>query len=235
MRAGSFIAAFGLALGSLSAGEITGCLELDGVESRAEIRGIEGFESLDGDSTFTFQAWIKPRTQGGAGRGRLLDQVGSSLTWYLSDEGRFGFRPNRTMGWQICDANAISYWKWQHVAVTSDGQVLRFFVNGELLNAIPGPTILSLTKKPVWIGNGEGEDKTARGFDGWLDDLLIESACRWTEDFTPPARGMMTEPDSSTVMAIPFDQLEGKSVALDQSAYNSVLNLKSGAALAREP
>jgi hypothetical protein len=36
-------------------------------------------------------------------------------------------------------------------------------------------------------------------------------------------------------MAIPFDQLEGKSVALDQSAYNSVLNLKSGAALAREP
>lgn len=201
------------------------CLDFDGKFSGAVLDFASGFQSLNGVSSYTFEAWVRPRSQGGGGRGRILDQEGSSLTFYLSDEGRVGFRPNRDSGWQLSEANSIQFWKWQHVAVSSDGKFLRFFVDGKLRTAIPTYTTLNITRKPVRIGTGIGEDNTTRGFDGWIDDIRISDICRWTSDFIPPQRGQYTAPNANTVLYLPFDDGLAQSVALDYSTYNGEIKI----------
>ena len=201
------------------------CLDLDGKSSGAVLNYASGIQSLNGVSLYTFEAWVRPRSQGGGGRGRILDQEGSSLTFYLSDEGRIGFRPNREAGWQLSEANSIKFWMWQHVAVTSDGKLLRFFVDGKLVTAIQTNTTLNITRKPVFVGTGLGEDNTARAFDGWLDEIRISDVCQWTKDFTLPKRGEFMTPNASTVLYLPFDEGPAQSVALDYSTYNAEIKI----------
>lgn len=201
------------------------CLDLDGQTAGAQLQWLGGLYALDGAQQYTFEAWVRPRSQGGGGRGRILDQQGSSLTFYLSDKGRLGFRPNREAGWQLSEENAVSFWKWQHVAVTSDGRLLRFFVDGKLLTATPVNTTLNITRKPVWIGNGVGEDSTYRGFDGWLDELRVSNTCRWKANFAVPKRGVFDPPDSTTVLYLPLDEGFAYPIALDYSTYNNELPL----------
>lgn len=203
------------------------CLDLDGKTAGAKIEWLEGLQALNGARQYTFEAWVRPRTQGGGGRGRILDQENSSLTFYLSDEGRIGFRPNRETGWQLSEKNAVSYWKWQHVAVTSDGKLLRFFVNGKLLSATPVDPALSVTRKTLWIGNGVGEDNTNRGFDGWLDDIRVSNVCRWKADFKAPVQGAFNAPDATTILYLTFDEGPAYDLALDYSTYNTELRIAS--------
>lgn len=199
------------------------CLDFDGKTSGAVLQNASAFYSLNGASRYTFEAWVRPRTQGGGGRGRILDQGKSSLTFYLSDEGRIGFRPNRDTGWQLSEQNSVKYWTWQHVAVTADGKLLRFFVNGKLVTAIPVNTTLSVNRKQIQIGNGVGEDDTPRGFDGWLDDLRVSETCRWTKDFTPPQRGKYIAPDATTALYMTFDEGPAHKLALDYTTGNAEL------------
>ncbi len=202
------------------------CLDLDGRSSGGKITQIAGFQSLNNAAKYTFEAWIRPRSQGGGGRGRILDQENSSLTFYLSDEGRVGFRPNRETGWQLSDAKAIRFWKWQHVAVTYDSRLLRFFVDGRLVTAFPVNAALAITRKPVYIGNGVGDADSLRGFDGWLDDIRVSDICRWTKDFTPPSRGEYVPPVSSTVLYLPFDEGPAHDLALDYTCYNAEFRIE---------
>ncbi|NUO18634.1 LamG domain-containing protein [bacterium] len=211
------------------------CLEFDGKNARAEVTQVTGIQSLNLAAKYTFEVWVRPRTQGGGGRGRILDQEGSSLTLYLSDEGRIGFRANRESGWQLSEAKSVSLWEWQHIAVTADGRFLRFFVDGKLVTAVPTNTALSITKKPLFIGNGVGEDNSPRGFDGWIDDVRISDHCLWTKDFTPPARGVFRESDPSTVLYFTFDEGPAHHVALDYSTYNAELEVESPMRRSRSP
>lgn len=211
------------------------CLDLNGKTAGAKIEQINGLKSLNGATRYTFEAWVRPRTQGGSGRGRILDQVTSSLTFYLSDEGRIGFRPNREVGWQLSNPNSIQFWTWQHVAVTSDGNMLRFFVNGRLLTAIPTNTKLDVTRKAVHVGNGIGQDSTHRGFDGWLDEIRVSDVCLWTADFTPPARSIFNPPDASTVLYLTFDEGPAYDVALDYSTYNTEMKIEKPLLRVRAP
>ncbi|MBK8129935.1 MAG: LamG domain-containing protein [bacterium] len=201
------------------------CLDLDGKTAGAKLENAGALFALNGATRYTFEAWVRPRTQGGGGRGRILDQEKSSLTFYLSDEGRIGFRPNRDVGWQLSEVNSVRYWTWQHVAVTADGKLLRFFVNGKLVTAVPVNTILSVNRRPISIGNGLGDDDTPRGFDGWLDDVRVSDVCRWTKEFTPPQRGRYSPPTSATVLYLPFDEGPAYDLALDYSTSNAELRI----------
>lgn len=203
------------------------CLDLDGKTADAKIERIAGLQSMGGATDYTFEAWVRPRTQGGGGRGRILDQVSSSLTFYLSDEGRIGFRPNRDVGWQLSNPNSIKFWQWQHIAVTSDGKFLRFFVDGKLLTSTPTNTTLVITKKPVHVGNGVGDDESPRGFDGWLDDIRVSNVCRWTKNFVPAPRGDYSPPDSTTCLYLTFDEGPAYDTALDYTPYNAELKIVS--------
>lgn len=197
------------------------CLDLDGKTAGGKIEHIDGLQSIKGAREYTFEAWVRPRTQGGGGRGRILDQEKSGLTFYLSDDARIGFRPSRDAGWQLSEKGAVTYWKWQHVAVTYDGKSLRFFVDGKLFSASVVDVPLTITRKPVWIGNGIGDDDKPRGFDGWLDDVRVSSTCRWTSNFVPPVRGKYAAADEATVLYLAFDEGPAYDIVLDYTPYNA--------------
>lgn len=203
------------------------CLDFDGKTAVGKITEVAGFQALNNALKYTFEAWIKPRSQGGGGRGRILDQENSSLTFYLSDEGRLGFRPNREIGWQLSDAKAIKFWKWQHVAVTYDSKLLRFFVDGKLVTAYPVNAALSVTRKPVYIGNGVGDADSLRGFDGWIDDVRVSDVCRWTKDFSPPSRAEFVAPVSSSILVMPFDEGPAYDLALDYTCFNAEFRIEA--------
>jgi hypothetical protein len=198
------------------------CLEFNGDSSVAIINTVEGLQTLNGADRFTFEAWIRPRTQGEGGRGRILQQVGGRLQWYLSDEASFGFRAGQKAGWRLSNPGAVRYWEWQHIAVSSDGVYMRYFVNGKQVNRLKKYIALEITDSPLWIGNGQGEDINLRGFDGWIDELRISKECLYPEEFTP-LRHLAY--DSTTVMLFHFDEDPTVPFALDETTYNAEIEL----------
>lgn len=198
------------------------CLEFDGSSSRAIVEYLDGLKTLDGADKFTFEAWIRPRSQGGGGRGRILQQVGGKLNWYLSDDTRFGFRAGHKAGWRLSDAGAVQYWQWQHIAVVSDGVQMRYYIDGKLVQKIKKRIQLDITGDPLWIGDGLGEDNKSRAYDGWLDELRISNNCLYTAEFLPVRH---FDYDSSTVMLFRFDEELTIPFALDATPFNAEIQI----------
>jgi len=194
------------------------CLEFNGDSSAAIINTVEGLQSLNGTSKFTFEAWIRPRTQGDGGRGRILQQINGRLHWYLSDDASFGFRAGQNSGWRVSEKSAVRYWEWQHIAVASDGMYLRYFINGQQVYRAKKKIVLEITDGPLWIGNGYGEDMKLRGFDGWIDELRISTECLYPSEFTP-LRHLAY--DSTTVMLFHFDENPTVPFTLDETTFNA--------------
>ena len=134
------------------------CLEFNGDSSMAVVKPVDGLKSMDGATEFTFEAWIRPRSQGESGRGRILQQINGHIYWYLSDDTRFGFRAGRKAGWRLSNEGAIHYWEWQHIAVSSDGDFMRYFINGKLVRRFRKTITLETTDGDLALGNGFGED-----------------------------------------------------------------------------
>ena len=80
--------------------------------------------------------------------------------------------------------------EWQHFAVTSDTEQLRFFVNGKLVTERksdpndwkPGPVNLHIGFHPYLFWS------VSHGFNGDLRAVRISSTCMYREAFTPPAQ-----------------------------------------------
>ncbi len=140
------------------------------------------------------------------------------MNWYLSDDTRFGFRAGRKAGWRLSDDNAVQYWEWQHIAVSSDGKQMLYFINGKQVKRIKKSVKLEITDDPLWIGDGYGEDKNPRGFDGWIDEIRISNKCLYTMEHSPDRH--LTY-DSTTVMLFHFDECLTIPFALDETPYNA--------------
>jgi hypothetical protein len=198
------------------------CLEFDGLTSRAVVEHLDGFQTLNGADQFTFEAWIRPRSQGGGGRGRILEQPEGKLNWYLSDDTRFGFRAGQKAGWRLSEEGAIQYWEWQHIAVSSDGTQMLYFINGKQVKRIQKNIKLDITDGPLWIGDGFGEDHKPRGFDGWIDEVRLSNRCLYKAEFLP-ARHLTY--DSTTVMLFHFDEDLTIPFTLDATPYNAEIQI----------
>lgn len=198
------------------------CLEFNGTTSHAVVEHLDGLKTLDGADNFTFEAWIRPRSQGGGGRGRILQQVGGKLNWYLSDDTRFGFRAGHKAGWRLSEAGAIQYWQWQHIAAVADGTQMRYYIDGKLVQRIKKNIQLDITNDALWIGDGFGEDNKPRAYDGWIDEVRISNKCLYTSEFTPIRH---FEYDSSTVMLFHFDEALTIPFALDATTYNAEIQI----------
>jgi hypothetical protein len=198
------------------------CFEFNSDSSVAIVNTVEGLQILNGADRFTFEAWIRPRTQGEGGRGRILQQVGGRLQWYLSDDASFGFRAGQKAGWRLSNPSAVRYWEWQHIAVSSDGVYMRYFINGEQVYRLKKYIALEIAASPLWIGNGHGEDMKLRGFDGWIDELRISNECLYPSEFTP-LRHLAY--DSTTVMLFHFDEDPTVPFTLDETTNNAEIAL----------
>ena len=87
-----------------------------------------------------------------------------------------------------------------YLALSYDGAVARFFVNGKLQESLPGgPRIAN--RKTFFVGAEPGNGPE-RLFVGALDDVRLSSIVRYESSFTPPKQ---LESDEHTVFLLDFD------------------------------
>jgi hypothetical protein len=157
-------------------GKFGNALKFDGLD---DFVNVSDSPSLD-VSNITIAVWIYPYNWDGiegGDYGRIVDKNNAYLFFLARDGGknRLSFYYVNSSGvsnqsWS--NTNSIQLNKWQHVAVTYDGQYTKFYVNGNLsgtqLMKSTGPIIK--TKLGLYIGNNYNHD---REFNGTIDEIKI--------------------------------------------------------------
>lgn len=141
--------------------------------------------------------------------------------------------PGTRGGWYTVESAPLRVsTQWEHVAVSSDGRVIRLFRNGEMVAArdaagvpfVGGVTDLALGVRPDGL-----KDRRA-DFD--LRAFRVSEGARYTADFVPPRR---FERDGSTVLLLDFtpgndtlrDLSGGGHDAAGQGAWIAPLDLEA--------
>lgn len=133
-------------------------------------------DMLDLSTTFTIEAWIKPRTltsfqhivskwNGGGNASYTLEVHEGKLRSAIHD----GVNASQAVE---SNGNILSD-VWQHVAVTLDNGTLRLYIDGDLDRVFLGSQTPMNSDRPLSIGH-EGPP-----FNGWFYDGLIDDVRVW--------------------------------------------------------
>ena len=88
---------------------------------------------------FTLFAWVKPKSVGEGGLGRIFDKSaagsgGSGIALYIEAVGKLTFYINGATG-KSSPTGKIQFNRWQHVAVSvSGGSKAKMYLNGEVIS-----------------------------------------------------------------------------------------------------
>ena len=127
----------------------------------------------------TFQAWVRPHA---AKFNTILSRgngANSGITDYI-----FSLASGRQLGfmgvgvWDYSNSQ-VPLNEWTHVAVTFDGAVKRFYINGLLDRVVdrPGQLYQSSSVEPLLLGR-QGSACNCNYFDGEIDDVRIWNVVR---------------------------------------------------------
>ena len=83
------------------------------------------------------------------------------------------------------DADKIPLNTWTHLAVTFDGKKYDFYLNGERQFELEN--IVHTSQVNLNLFRSGGSVTLGRHFKGYIDEVKIVEAVRWTDNFTPPA------------------------------------------------
>ena len=143
-------------------------------------------------SNFTIEAWVYPTTSSGD-RVIVAKNQGSYLTGY---EWWFGINNNNTVAFTFTDSNTTFYSAgtvttvsantWTHIAAVRSGNTVTVYING-VSSATVGAQTVKTTASDVSIARDlETTGGGGRYYTGYIDDLRITKAARYTANFTPP-------------------------------------------------
>ena len=138
-----------------------GALHLDGATGQARVPDSPG---LDVDGAMTISAWVRPErhaTQYVVKKAETYETDGYELA--IAVTGRPFFRLNEatygsTFRVDGPDVVPVDGQAWVHVAGTYDGQVMRLYVDGVEVGAVPGPSHVAANDLPLVIGNQPSSD-----------------------------------------------------------------------------
>ncbi|MGC8917592.1 MAG: LamG domain-containing protein [Thermoanaerobaculum sp.] len=138
---------------------------------------------------------------------------------------------NGSTGFTICGVTPLAPNTWYHIAVTrSFSGSMSIYVNGNLDRAFSGPAGnisyrvgRSITNgwvnEPFLVIGAEKHDydpSVYPSYSGWLDEVRISKAIRYSGTFSPPAAPFT--PDSLTVGLYHFDEGSGTLIVDDSGA-----------------
>jgi hypothetical protein len=165
-------------------------------------------------SNFTIEAWVYPTTSSGD-RVIVAKNQGSYLTGY---EWWFGINNNNTVAFTFTDSNTTFYSAgtvttvsantWTHIAAVRSGNTVTVYING-VSSATVGAQTVKTTASDVSIARDLETAGGGRYYTGYIDDLRITKAARYTANFTPPAAPL---------------SLPGRLTDLTQGKNNQTLN-----------
>lgn len=115
----------------------------------------------------------------GANVGLAVSFGGGNTVCYATDN---------SSSWTILNGfnlGSVDLNKWNHFALVRSGNVYYGFKNGVVTSSLTSSLKMSMPSTPsVMIGNWTYS--TVRKFSGYLDELRVSKAARWTSSFTPP-------------------------------------------------
>ncbi|CAB1062180.1 hypothetical protein D1BOALGB6SA_6956, partial [Olavius sp. associated proteobacterium Delta 1] len=115
------------------AGKIGGSLDFDNVDDYVDT----SLTDL-GANTLTYSVWIKPRTAGQGGFGRIFEKYLETILFLYDDAGecKIQFEQTFSTSWGIWRVGSIALNAWQYIVVTYDrsstGNDPDLYINGEL-------------------------------------------------------------------------------------------------------
>jgi len=155
------------------------CLDLDGIDDYLDIPDASSLDIDSATGELTIEAWINPAASGGmhwrkivakryAGTGSeatnyemCLDQTTGNLTFY-----------NGRMAQVYISSVHPPLGQWSYVAISLSAVegVLRFYLNGQELDQMPGAVFGAANSYPLQIGTGA---MTSYCFDGLIDEVRL--------------------------------------------------------------
>jgi hypothetical protein len=147
-----------------------------------------------GTAPVTITAWITPRTFGGGGSGRIVDNG----RFYVALRGSAGNIQAKNTGniLSTSAANSVSLNTKQFVVVTRDGTTINFYINGAqsgTANQTNDPAAAGTTN--MYIGNRRTSDT---GFDGTIEDLRIYNRILTSSEIATLYGGPVVQPPAQT-------------------------------------
>lgn len=146
----------------------------------------------------TIEGWVRVDSLTGYqfNRNPLIGQgaaSGSSEQSFGIDDGKVTFyRASGLSGGSrvVQGTTVVAVNTWHYIAMTYDGSVIRVFLDGVLeASATDNTAGWQNTGRSVRIGRTvvAGYEQFRQGLQGYVDELRITRACRYTATFTPPS------------------------------------------------
>jgi hypothetical protein len=144
---------------------------------------------LTGDFTIDFWAAFASTTQ--IGGVITTGDGGTFMPWQftVNNANMFFYASSNGTSWDVVNgagmATGFGAGTWYHFAVTRQGNIIRTFINGSLLqtltSASTGLPLMNMTK-PLTVGGSPGSNY----LNGYIDEFRISKGiARWTANFTP--------------------------------------------------
>lgn len=164
----------------------SGITYVTGVDGKgAKFDGASYFEvpdkdSLDLGNNYSFSVWIykediRPKRYQPIiekrGAGEFEDQLAYALADSEDMETYVKFFGENDQGDQAYSTTYLDFHKWQLLTVTSDGQYMKFYIDGVLQANKQAVSQATQSTGPLLIGNSEWDDGSF--FKGVMDDLMI--------------------------------------------------------------
>lgn len=150
----------------------------------------------------TIEAWVK---RNASGRHETILGNGWQTSYWLgfSPSGKLRFMPHGSDS-GVDGVATVTAGEWTHIAVTYDGTIRRYYINGvlDLVSAQnPGPLTPAPDGQALGIGFDVNDTFTPNYFGGWMDNLRIWRKVRNADDiratmflsFGTPQPGLLAE------------------------------------------
>jgi hypothetical protein len=155
------------------------CLRFDGIDDRVLLDG-----PIVPPNVFTVECWVKPASA------PRLSSAGQILFATANGAVVLGIQPNGALSvsrragdrwYSVADREPLAHDRWQHVAATCDGAVLRLYHNGRLVRemAVPGEGHCGQ------IGVGYNAVTQGAFYSGELDELRLSAKALSAAEFGP--------------------------------------------------
>ena len=147
---------------------LNGAVDLNGADAFIRITDGQTIGPLDLQSAFTLSAWVKPRELGNGVQSIISKDNSYEFEIGHAGTAQYSIRLNNLR--QGMGLTALELNQWQHLAVTWDGGVVRYYYNG----SEDGSTLFAgpILANNVHLGIG-ARSESVFAFDGLLDEVEI--------------------------------------------------------------
>lgn len=178
----------------------------------------------------TIECWIKPNTIKNwvAPLSYIADnghnESGFAFSYY-NDQLRFMIKTKTMRGdeWNYNPGASIEMNQWSHIAGTYDGEFIKFYLNGELIDSKQTTGLINWDHKPTDMHIGAFKDFNEISlFDGHIDEVRIWNTARSAKDIREFKNKKLSQQDDALLAYYNFDQLDKGSIIVPDLSKNKM-------------